>query len=73
MPNPLGTVWAAVARIRYIDDATNRWVTVETCIDTPNAIKAALAEAKTVYPGKTLWVKSDVYGNYIPNPATGLP
>lgn len=65
-PEPLGTVWTATARIRYIDYATMRWVTVSDCIDTPNAIVAALAKARQLHPGKTMWVHSDTEGKYIP-------
>lgn len=67
-PPALGTVWAAIARIRYIDDTgdTARWVTVATCIDTPNAIRAALKAARAAHPDKTLWVRSDTGGSYIP-------
>ena len=65
-PEKIGTVWTAVARIRYIDDATNKWVTVAKVIDTPNAIKAALVKAWTAHPTKILWVDSDTNGRDIP-------
>ena len=65
-PMKLGTVWTARASIQYIDDQIGKWVTVSACIDTPNAIQKELAKAKKKHPGKTLWVKSDTSGRYIP-------
>lgn len=61
-PEKLGTVWSAWARIRFIDATTQRWVTVESCIDTPWAINNAFAKARRSHPNKTLWVHSDVDG-----------
>lgn len=43
-----------------------KWVIVAVCIDTPNAIAAAIESARIDHPGKTLWVKSEVNGEYIP-------
>jgi hypothetical protein len=67
-PPKLGTVWTAAARIRAIVEHADgyRWETLATCIDTPNAIAAVLLELRRRHPGKTLWVKSDTKGEYIP-------
>ena len=65
-PPKLGTVWVAVAHVQYIDEATMKWVTVRTCSDTPNAIANAVEKSRLAYPGKTLWVRSDVSGRYLP-------
>lgn len=44
-PAKLGVVWAATARIQVIDEtpAVPVWKTLATCVDTPNAIAAAVA------------------------------
>lgn len=65
-PEKIGTVWTATCRIQYIDEQAAKWVTVGTCIDTPNATKAALESAAKTHPGKVLWVNSQVNGRYIP-------
>ena len=65
-PEKLGNVWTAWALIRIIDETTMKWVTVEHCIDTPNAIANAFAKARRTHYGKTLWVHSQTRGNYIP-------
>jgi hypothetical protein len=68
-PAKLGTVYTARARIRYIDELAGipLWVTAWACADTPNATKAALAEARKYHPGVTLWVHSDTNGKYLPD------
>ena len=67
-PPQLGTIWTAGARLRVIDDSTEpaMWRTIATCIDTPNAIAQALKEARKT-ERRTIWIKSDTGGNYIPD------
>lgn len=61
---PIGTVWASRARIQIIDESRGspRWMTVESCIDTPVAIGNALAKARGNHPDSRLWVKSGTNG-----------
>jgi len=63
----LGTVWTSRARIQIIDDSCDppRWVTVESCIDTPHAIANAFAKARQNHPDSRLWVNSDTNGRTI--------
>ena len=65
-PAKFGTVFTAIAKIRYIDEVAQRWVTVATCIDTPVAIRKALQKARGDHSGKTLWTFSDLNGSKIP-------
>lgn len=65
-PPMIGTVWTAAAKIRMIDESTMKWVTLAVCIDTPNAIKAAIVAVKKSKPRATIWVHSDTNGKYIP-------
>lgn len=64
---PLGTIWISGARIQIIDERHDppRWITVESCIDTPHAIKNALTKARRNHPDQTLWVNSDTAGRTI--------
>ena len=66
-PERIGTVWTAWAQIQIIDDRYDppRWVTVESCIDTPHAIGNALAKARKTHYGKRMWVKQDMAGRKI--------
>jgi hypothetical protein len=57
-PPKLGVVFTAKARIQRIDSDTMKWVTLATCSDTPNAIKAAAAKLNV--PMTQLWVVGDV-------------
>ncbi len=63
----IGTVWTSRARIQIIDDCCDppRWVTVESCVDTPHAIGNAFAKARQNHPDDTLWVNSDTAGRTI--------
>lgn len=68
-PPKLGTIWPVAARIQAIDLATEppRWKTLATCLDTPNAVRAALAEQQAAHPSATLWVDSPSRGGrYLP-------
>ncbi len=66
---PIGTVWTSRAGIQIIDDSYDppKWVTVESCIDTPVAIGNAFAKARQNHPDETLWVTSDANGRSIPS------
>lgn len=65
-PPKLGTIWPAVANIRYIDDSRKQltWVTVAQCMDTPAAIAKAVEDARKKHPLKTLWI-FDINGRRI--------
>ena len=66
-PASLGTVWESRARIRIIDESGDspKWITVESCIDTPVAIGNALAKARKTHYGKRMWIHSDTQGKRI--------
>jgi len=65
-PPQLGTVFPYGAKIQFIDEERQKWITVAQCLDTPNAIAEALKKAKLEHPDKTLWVNSVINGRYIP-------
>jgi hypothetical protein len=44
------------AQLQVINEQTNKWDTVGTCTDTPNAIAKELSKKK--YKGLSIWVKS---------------
>lgn len=48
------------ARLQVINEETNKWQTVGTCIDTPNAIKKELT--KPEYKGLSIWIV-DAFGS----------
>lgn len=59
-PPKLGTIYTAEAKIQIIGP-DNRWVTVETCMDTPRAIMLHCAAAVNAgYDFNTLWVRGHV-------------
>lgn len=65
----LGTIWTSEAQIMFIDFSAKKpqWTVLAKCVDTPNAIKAALAKVQVAHPTKTLWVQSPARGSrYIP-------
>lgn len=61
-PAKLGTVWTPMAKIqRMTIDPKNTsrmiWETLDTCRDTPNAIRAAVAKLiRKGYTKSTMWV-----------------
>lgn len=63
VPDKIGTI-LPYAKIKYIDENTGRWVTVDTCIDAPKPIGEAVKHARQLHKGKTLWVHH-VYGKEI--------
>lgn len=62
-PAKLGTVWTAKAIVYIIDDSGPKLVrkTVARCMDTPNAVNAAVAEARKNGHSK-LWVAGEASG-----------
>lgn len=54
------------AKIKFIDESGDapRWVTVATCVDSPRHVGEAVAKARKIHKGRTLWVHH-VYGKEI--------
>lgn len=59
--NFLGNTVVA-ARLQVINEETNKFETVGTCIDTPNAIKKELLDPK--YVGLSIWIWTPIDGRH---------
>ena len=44
------------AQLQIINEQTNKWETLGTCSDTPNALKRELEASK--YQGQSIWIRT---------------
>ena len=58
----------SMAKIKVINEETNRWTTIGECIDTPKGLRDEIG--KDVYTGLSLWVFPQLGSKYYVDLAT---